>query len=117
MKPRVLILVTSDPKTSARPAEAVRIAAGLSASRETDTALYLGNAALLALSETCDELVDGDCFERYLPMVAESGALYLQRNSTFATDIDIDPTRWKARTLDEEGLASLAADSTYLLRF
>lgn len=115
MKPRVLILITSDPRTSARPAEAVRIAAGLSAGREPGTALYLANAAVLALSESCDELVDGDCFERYLPMVSESGALYLQQNSTFATDID--ETRWKAGTLDEEGLASLAASSTYLLRF
>ena len=41
MKPKLLLLVTSDPRTSARPAEAVRIAAGIGAWKKADVTLYL----------------------------------------------------------------------------
>ena len=42
MKPRVLFIVTGDPRTSPRPAEAVRIAAGVVAWKRADIAVYCG---------------------------------------------------------------------------
>ena len=48
MKPRLLLIVTTDPRISPRPAEAVRIAAGVGAWQKIDVTLYLRDAAVLA---------------------------------------------------------------------
>ena len=75
MNPGVLFVITADPRTGPRPAEAVRIAAGVGAWKKLAVTVYLRDAAVLALSEFPDELKDGDNFRRYLPLVTESGGL------------------------------------------
>ena len=69
----LLVAVTSDPRTSHRPAEGIRIAAGVAAWRKVDVRLYLGGAAVLALSSDVDDLVNEESFREYLPMLNESG--------------------------------------------
>src|ERR1700759_1274057 len=69
--PRTLVLIETDPRTSARPAEGIRIAAGIGAWKKTDVTLLLRGPAGYSLPEYADELIEEDNFTRYLPMVAE----------------------------------------------
>ncbi len=71
--PKTLVIIETDPRTSPRPAEAIRIAAGIGAWKKTDVTLLLrGPVAGYSLQEYADELVDEDNFTRYLPLGAES---------------------------------------------
>jgi hypothetical protein len=67
----VLLIVNSDPRTSARPAEAVRVAAGLSQSDQVQVTIYLRAAARLVLSLPDEDLVNGDVIRQFLPLVAQ----------------------------------------------
>jgi hypothetical protein len=116
MKRKVLFLITSDPRESPRPAEAIRIAAGVGAWKKVEVTVYFGDAALLSLAESTDELQDEECFRRYLPLLGEKGrAVYIEEKSPFRDAIG-DP----ALTVEElgaAGLARLAAVSDSVLRF
>ena len=69
----VLITIASDPTASPRPAEAVRIAAGVGAWRKVQVHLYLKGAAVRALDEFADELTNGELFTQYLPTIPNHG--------------------------------------------
>ena len=90
--PKTLVIIETDPRTSPRPAEAIRIAAGIGAWKKTDVTLLLrGPVAGYSLQEYADELVDEDNFTRYLPLVAEQPRPYTSRIRS-----PISP-RWRAR--------------------
>src|SRR5271154_6844988 len=81
--PTTLVIVETDPRISARPAEGIRIAAGIGAWKKTDVTLVLRGPAGYSLQEYADELVDEDNFVRYLPLVAESPRpIYLEDSFT-----------------------------------
>ena len=116
MKPKILFIVTSDPRTSPRPAEAVRIAAGVGAWPTVEVSLCLRDAAVLALGEFTDDLMDGENFTRYLPLVGESGRpIYAQRGAALLKDVGEAPCAFQP--LDDVQLAELAAASRYVMRF
>src|SRR5688572_12077460 len=69
----VLITIASDPGASPRPAEAVRIAAGVGAWRKVEVHLYLKGPAVRALDEFADELKNGELFTQYLPAIPNHG--------------------------------------------
>ena len=116
MKPSVLFVVNSDPRTSPRPAEAVRIAAGVGAWRKVAVTVYLRGAAVLALSEFPDDLTDGDNFSRYLPLLRESGGLICaQRGAALLNDIGRWPVAFH-ETADDE-LGALVTKNDYVVRF
>ena len=116
MKPKVLILVSSDPRTSPRPAEAVRIAAGVGAWQKVEAILCLCGAAVLALGENAEELVDGESYVRYLPVVAESGQrLYAYSEAAELNELGEAPLRFAI--IDDSQLADLVANSSNVLRF
>ncbi len=116
MNPRTLFIVTGDPRKSPRPAEAIRIAAGVGAWKKTDITVYLRDAAVLALSEYADELVDEDNYVRYFPIVGEFGRpIYVQKGAPLLADIGESPMKYQEIT-DAE-LAELAAQQTYVIRF
>jgi sulfur relay (sulfurtransferase) DsrF/TusC family protein len=116
VKRRVLFIVTSDPRVSARPAEAVRIAAGVGAWKSLEAVLYLRGPAVLALGDSAGELVDGDNFVRYLPLAAEAGRrLCVQRSSPLLAELD--ETQISFEPVDDEELARLAAHSECVVRF
>jgi hypothetical protein len=71
--PIVLFVVRSDPRTSGRPAEAIRMAAGIGAWKKADVRVYLHGPAIRALGEWVDDLVDEDNYTRYLPILREWG--------------------------------------------
>ena len=116
MKPAALFIVTGDPRTSARPAEAIRIAAGVGTWKKTDISVYLRGPAVLALSEYVDEFVDEDNFSRYFPIVGEFGRpIYVQQGAPLLGEIGESPLKFEE--INEVQLAQLAAGSNYVLHF
>jgi sulfur relay (sulfurtransferase) DsrF/TusC family protein len=116
VKRRVLFIVTNDPRISPRPAEAVRIAAGVGAWEKIEAVLYLRGAAVLALGEHAEELVDGDHFVDFLPLAAEGGRrICAQRSSPLLAEVGEAQTAFE--TLDDDQLAQLASDSDCVVRF
>jgi len=116
MNPGVLIIITADPRSSPRPAEAVRIAAGLGAWQRVVVTLYLRDAAVLVLSEYPDELADGDLVRRYLPLVSECGGLVCaQRGAPLLSDVGEAPVAF--REINDDDLAALALENHCLIRF
>jgi hypothetical protein len=116
MIPGVLFIVTSDPRTSPRPAEAVRIAAGVGAWRKVAVTVYLRGPAVLVLSEFSDELSDGIDFRRHLPLVGESGGLIrAQRDAALLSAIGHAAVSF-LETSDDE-LAALVTKNEYVVRF
>lgn len=116
MNPSLLVVVTSDPRSSTRPAEAVRIAAGVGTWKKADVTLYLRGPAVLALSEYADELMEEDNFNRYLPIVGEWGRpVLVEQGAAQLGDLGESPVPWSE--IDDTALARQVAASTYVLRF
>ena len=116
MKPSALFIITGDPRTSAKPAEAIRIAAGVGTWKKADIRVYLRGPAVLALSEYVDEFIDEDNFSRYFPIVAEFGRpIYVQRGAELLNEIGDSPLKFEE--IDDAQLAQLAARAHYVLRF
>ena len=113
MNPLVLFVITSDPRASARPVEAIRIAVGVAAWKRVDVAVYLAGPAVLTAAENVDDLMDADNLVRYTPLLRDLGRpVYVdaQSGSQVTGTVPI-------QALDSTGLARLAASSSYLLRF
>ncbi|MSU35048.1 MAG: hypothetical protein EXS36_08025 [Pedosphaera sp.] len=116
MKPKVLFIVESDPRNSGRPAEAIRVAAGVGTWKKAEIHLHLRGAAILGLGEWVDDLVDEDNFTRYLPIVGESGEpVTVETGSPFVADLGTSAIPHTPITADQ--LAALAAQSSSVLRF
>ena len=62
----IVLIIRQDPRTSALPVEALRIALGLAAGENPSTVVLMGSAVLL-LAEDTEEIVDLDILEKYLP--------------------------------------------------
>jgi hypothetical protein len=111
-----LFVVNSDPRTSPRPAEAIRIAAGIGAWKRVDITLVLCESAVLALREFPDELVDEDNFSRYLPMLREWGRpVYVETGAPLLEDLGEPPVPFERIGVAQ--LAALAAASDCVVRF
>jgi hypothetical protein len=59
MKPSALFIIRGDPRVSHRPAEAIRIAAGVGTWKKTDITVYLHGPAVLALRIWAAHLCSG----------------------------------------------------------
>mgnify|MGYP001603535972 FL=1 len=116
MNSPVLFIVQSDPRQSARPAEAIRIAAGLGTWRKIEVGLYLHGAAVLTLSECVDDFVDSDNYTRYWPILAGLGhPIYVEKHVPLPANIAEPVVR--VQTLTREELARLAAQAGCVTRF
>lgn len=114
MKPLALFVIQSDPRTNGRAVEALRMAVGIAAWKRVDVAVYLGGPAVLAAGENADDLVGADDLVRYTPLLSELGRpVFIDRESGHALINATVPIQ----ALDRTGLAKLAAESTYLLKF
>ena len=116
MSRRILFVVSGDPRISARPAEAIRIAAGIAAWKTVEVNLCLRDASVLALSETPEELIDGDHFIQYLPILREfSRPVYVEKGTPFLSAIRHPVLEFQE--LSDPELADLTARCDYLTRF
>ena len=113
--PRTLVMIESDPRTSARPAEGIRIAAGIGAWQKTDVTLLLRGPAAYSLQEFADELIDEDNFVRYLPLVAESSSpIYVE--DSFDDFASLEGSAFKYEIASTQRTAELVASHDYLIR-
>jgi len=116
MKPSALFIIESDPRRSGRPAEAVRIAAGVGAWKKVELAVYLREAAVLVLGEQAEALMDGDDYARYLPVLRESGGpVYVQEGAAALGELGHATLPFEE--ISDEQLAGLAAARGCVLRF
>ncbi|MSU64240.1 MAG: hypothetical protein EXS31_17925 [Pedosphaera sp.] len=116
MKPSWLLIITSDPRTSARPAEAIRIAAGVGTWKKADVSVYLRGPAVLALSEFADEFIDEDNYTRYFPIIGEFGRpIYVEQGAPRLAEIGESPMRYQE--ISDVELAALAARHNHVARF
>lgn len=113
--PRTLVVVETDPRTSARPAEGIRIAAGIGAWKKTDVTLLLRGPAGYSLQEYADELVDEDNFVRYLPLVAE-GPRPIYVEDSFGDLAALAESPWRFEVVTRERAGQLMRESDYLIR-
>jgi hypothetical protein len=112
----LLMVLTSDPRTSHRAAEAIRIAAGVAAWRKVDVSLYLAGPAVLALSADTDDFVNEESFTQYLPMLVESGRPILaEAGAPLLREIRETAVRFEA--ISPPKLAALASEMACVLRF
>jgi sulfur relay (sulfurtransferase) DsrF/TusC family protein len=116
MTPRVLFIISSDPRRSGKPAEAIRIAAGICGWQKTFVSVYLGGAAVLALGEETADLVNEENYTAYLPMLGEFNCpIFVQQKNLFLAELGQPPRKFEQ--LSDNELATLAAEQTYVLRF
>ena len=115
-KPSLLFVVTTDPRKSPRPAEAVRIAAGVGTWKKADVRIYLRGPAILSLTEFPDELADEDNFTRYLPITREFGhPIYVEKGSPFIAELGEATLPFEET--DDSTLAKLCAEAGNVLHF
>lgn len=112
----LLVIVTSDPRSSHRPAEAVRIAAGVAAWRKVVVSLYLAGPAVLALSSDVDDFINEESFTHFLPMIPETdGAILAEAGAPLLSSIIEPPVPFQ--TIDRAELAARGSRTNYLLTF
>ena len=113
--PRTLVIIETDPRTSARPAEAIRIAAGIGAWKKTEVTLLLRGPAGYSLQEYADELVDEDNFVRYLPIVAEAPRpIYVE--DSFSDFKALEGSAFRYEKISPTQAAELIRANDYLIR-
>lgn len=112
----VLFMVTQDPRRSPRPAEAIRIAAGVGSWGKVKVSIYLRGPAILTLQESGDELMDGDDLGRYWPIVQGwNRPVWVQAGAKQMTGLS-EPFP-PIQEISDEDLARLASEQRYVLRF
>ena len=108
----LLVVVASDPRASHRPAEAIRLAAGVAAWRNVAVTLFFTGAGGAAVSGDCDDFVDEESYTRYLPMFVESGGRVYVESTTVASNSELPHEK-----LPRQQFAALPSKMTYLFRF
>lgn len=77
---KALFVIASDPRKSHRPAEAIRIAAGVGAWKKAEVSVYLWGEGKHILDDAAGDFVDEEHFTRYLPMLQEEGKIYVHKD-------------------------------------
>ncbi len=116
MKKTFLLVIETDPRQSGRPAEAVRVAAGLSAWKKVEVHLYFHGPAVLSLREDGGELVDEENFRQCLPILKEFGwPAYVEKGSRWLAEIGTAVLPWVE--LGPAELADVLTRFDYSARF
>lgn len=112
---RVLMIVTSDPRTSGRLAEAIRFTAGVSAWQKVDVTLFIGGDAVQGFLAGENRFVDEENIVDFLPLISEhKQEIYVERDHPIvrANRNDIPFPELSARDL-----AAVATKHDYVMRF
>ena len=113
---KLLFIIASDPRLSARPAEAVRVAAGVGTWKKVGVTVYLRGPAVLALAEFPDDWVDADHYEHYLPLLGGLDApVYVSQAEPLLAELG--EARLPFKEIDDAALARLCAEHDSVMRF
>ena len=99
MSKRIAVVISEDPRMTARPVEALRIALGLCAGDHETTVVLLGHASTL-LIEDSEEIIDVDVLEKYLPSFAHLAVPFIVEIGT-TVGLLSDDFSVTTRTVDE----------------
>ena len=108
MSKRIAVVISEDPRVTARPVEALRIALGLCAGDHETTVVLLGRASLLLMEDT-EEIVDVDILEKYLPSFKHLSVPFIVEPETAmdswsddfsVTTLPVDEIRQFVRSVD-----------------
>ena len=112
---KTLLIITSDPRISGRAAEAIRMGAGVGAWKKIAFTVFLSGPAILAAGEWVDELVDEDCYQRYLPVLAENAlAFYVDAASPHRLELGKSSIAFQELTIRQ--VVGLIPDHDFVLR-
>jgi hypothetical protein len=113
MNPRVLLILTRDPRTDARALEGIRLAAGVGTWQRLDLRVFLDGQALRAFEPEVEELEEGDDYVRYLRVLADAQLpVHVPLGTTLTEGHGV-----KLQSISTAQLAQLAAESNYVVRF
>ena len=114
--PRTLVTISEDPRESHRPAEAVRIAAGIGGWNKTEGDVLLLGPASRVLSPWADEFVDGENYDHYLPILREwKRPVFLAPDAERFEEMAEATLSFEA--LDVAGTAALRTRAIHLIPF
>lgn len=115
-RPMLVFVVSSDPRETHRPAEAIRVAAGIGAWKKADVRVYLRGPAIRALGEWVDDLKMEDDYIRYLPIIRDWGhPVWVEAGAPELEELGEATVPFEA--LDAVELARRCAGATSVLRF
>ena len=113
--PKIVFLIRSNPCESHRPAEAIRIAAGLGVGKNPIKILLTSEAPRVLSSEE-EDLIDIEIIEKFLPFIEEMGIpFYVERDSPGEAALKSSP--YGFRTIGPEESSELLAGGHYVLVF
>ncbi len=99
MSKLIAVVISEDPRVTARPVEALRIALGLCAGDHKTTVVLLGRASALLMEDT-EEIIDVDVLEKYLPSFKHLAVPFVVEAGS-AIDAWSDDFSVTTRTADE----------------
>jgi len=113
-KPGLLIFIGSDPRSSHRPAEAIRLAAGIAAWKKVAVRVVLTGPAVCALNADSDDFVDEESYAKYLPLLVQEG-------EAIWVDAEFERSNLNGtipfKVVSRQELAAASGEVTYSLRF
>ncbi len=111
----LLVLIGADPRTSSRPGEAVRIAAGVGAWGKVLVSIYLQGPAVRCLTEFREELEGGNLLAQYLPMIPQHGGqIYVDAGNPLLREANGDVPLTE---LNPESVSNLVSETARLMNF
>ena len=116
MKRSLLLIISGDPRHSARPAEAVRIAAGILPWGQLRVQVCFRKAGVLALDSRSEDWKGGDIFLRHLPAIAQhSKVIWAEKDSPFIDELGEAIVNFE--NVSSSQLAQMAAESDCVMHF
>jgi len=113
-KPHLIVFISSDPRASHRPAEAIRLAARVAAWKKVAVTVVLAGPAVAALNPDTDDFVDEESYAKYLPLLVQEG-------EPVWVDAEFQQGRTNGsipfKVVSRQELASACGAATYSLRF
>ena len=104
---KIIFLIRSNPCESHKPAEAIRVAAGLGTGNNS-IKIILSGESVRVLSPDEEDLEDMDIIEKFLPIIKDWGIpLYVDRGSLAAIDLKRSP--YEFRTVDNAEVSEIVA--------
>ena len=112
----VLVVIASDPRSSHRAFEAMRIGVGVVAGENEVTFVLRGPAVHLLDADT-DDLVDGDDIAKFRAALKKLGIVFHVEAGAAPRDPDWNADGHPVATIDADGVAALIARASRYLVF
>ena len=113
----ITIIIRSNPLDSHRPAEALRVAIGLSGGEPEKINIILMDSAPALLYHDPWVLEDGEALEQHLDAMLEYGMSFLVEEDYFKKESRVGETDFEVKTVSGKDISKLISDSSKVLVF